>query len=157
MTEDFCRTLGLQYRNDSMNDDESFARVRVRKQLLPLLKDFNPKIVETLANAANLLRHDADELNAQASRFLNENNFLITAQQCRMQSSALRRRILRLWLAEVRGTLRQIETKHLQAVETLVTNPKGGRTIELPGGGIIKRQSGKLIYTRTVEKSGHDI
>ncbi len=157
MTEDFCREIGLQYRNDSMNDDESFARVRVRKHLLPALKDFNPKIVETLANTANLLREDADELNAQAERFLKENNFSITAQDCKLQTSALRRRILRLWLALVRGGLRRIETKHLEAVETLITNPEGGRTIELPGGGIIKRQSGKLIYTRTVEKSSYHI
>jgi tRNA(Ile)-lysidine synthase len=157
MTQDYCAKLGLGYQHDSMNDDENFARVRVRKQLMPLLKTFNPKIVEILANTASLLREDADELNVQARRFLNENNFSLLANNCQLLTVALRRRILRLWLKHFRGDLRQIGTKHLRAIETLILNEKGGRTIELPGGGAIKRQAGKLIFIRQVEKTRFDI
>ena len=55
-TENFCRESEAEYRYDTMNEDMAFKRVRIRKILLPLLLDFNPKIIETLANTANLLR-----------------------------------------------------------------------------------------------------
>src|SRR5690348_13102619 len=66
-TEAYCRELSVEYRQDTMNEDESFTRVRIRKILLPLLKDFNPKIVERLAETAALLREEIpDEPDATA-------------------------------------------------------------------------------------------
>ena len=43
-TEDYCRLRDIEYVYDSMNEDLSFARVRVRKLLLPMLAEFNPNI-----------------------------------------------------------------------------------------------------------------
>src|SRR4029077_11205558 len=57
-TEAFCHELGVNYRSDTMNEDETFTRVRVRKILIPLLQDFNPKIVDRLAETARLLRQE---------------------------------------------------------------------------------------------------
>ena len=37
-TEQFCGERKIQFRQDEMNEDESFARVRVRRQLLPRMK-----------------------------------------------------------------------------------------------------------------------
>ena len=58
-TENFCRESGVEFRYDTMNEDMSFKRVRVRKMLLPMLKEFNPKIVETLAQTAELMAGQA--------------------------------------------------------------------------------------------------
>src|SRR5258706_1262936 len=55
-TEGFCHDLGVECCHDAMNDDTAFRRVRIRKVLLPLLEDFNPKIVDTLAQTAELMR-----------------------------------------------------------------------------------------------------
>jgi tRNA(Ile)-lysidine synthase len=55
-TENFCRLNKIEFRYDAMNEDLKFNRVRIRKVLLPLLRDFNPKIVVTLAKTAELLR-----------------------------------------------------------------------------------------------------
>lgn len=56
-TENFCREVGVKYRQDRMNDDDAFTRVRVRKAIIPALRAMNPRIVETLARTAALLRH----------------------------------------------------------------------------------------------------
>ncbi|HEY0084166.1 MAG TPA: tRNA lysidine(34) synthetase TilS, partial [Pyrinomonadaceae bacterium] len=61
-TVEYCAARGVSVRSDAMNDDERFARVRVRRQLLPLLETFNPRAVETLARTARLLRAEADAL-----------------------------------------------------------------------------------------------
>ncbi len=69
-TEDYCRQRGIDFRRDEMNDDETFARVRVRKQLLPLMKSFNNRVVEALSRTAALLNEDAVALADEAVRVL---------------------------------------------------------------------------------------
>jgi tRNA(Ile)-lysidine synthase len=69
-TEDYCRLQQIDFRVDEMNHDEAFARVRVRKQLLPLMKSFNRRVVEALSRTAMLLSEDAVALSAEAARLL---------------------------------------------------------------------------------------
>jgi copper oxidase (laccase) domain-containing protein len=54
----YCRERGVEFRADEMNEDERFARVRVRRQLVPLLETFNPRAVEALARAAGARPQD---------------------------------------------------------------------------------------------------
>ena len=137
-----------------MNEDETFARVRVRQQLLPLMETFNPRIVEAIARTGELLRDDSDALNAAAERLLElsiENGE--KANQLRIDllaasGAALRRRTLRLWLAGCRGDLRRLELVHIRAVESLVTENRGARAIELPGGSTVTRKRELLRFNR---------
>lgn len=156
MTENYCKEVGIAFRCDTMNDDERFARVRIRKQLLPLLKTFNPKIVETLANTALLLNEDSEQLNFQATQFLAQHDFSLLTAHCSLLTPALRRRVLRIWLEHQRGGLRKIEAVHLRAIESLILKNEGGRIIELPDGATVTRSKGKLIFTPKVEKSPSD-
>jgi tRNA(Ile)-lysidine synthase len=71
-TEGYCRARGVEFRADEMNEDERFARVRVRRSLLPLLETFNPRAAETLARAAWLLREESDALEGFAARLLED-------------------------------------------------------------------------------------
>ena len=52
-TEDYCRLRRIEFFSDEMNDDLSFARVKVRKQLLPLMQSFNNRIVEAISRTAS--------------------------------------------------------------------------------------------------------
>jgi tRNA(Ile)-lysidine synthase len=47
-----------KWREDASNQDLRFTRNRIRSQLLPLLSEFNPRIVETLARTAALAREE---------------------------------------------------------------------------------------------------
>src|SRR5215208_2057762 len=57
-TEEYCRLRRTAFLSDEMNDDQRFVRVKVRKQLLPLMESFNNKIVEALSRTAAQLRED---------------------------------------------------------------------------------------------------
>jgi tRNA(Ile)-lysidine synthase len=48
----------LAYAEDPSNLDPRFTRVRVRREILPLLEDLSPKIVEHLSALADMLRRD---------------------------------------------------------------------------------------------------
>lgn len=156
--EDYCCEQKVEFRNDEMNQDESYARVKVRKQLLPLMQSFNSKIVEALSRTATLLREDAGVLSDEASRLLMLASSQ-TPQTLRKKGdkperlnvdilaaapAAVRRRALRHWISQGRGDLRRLEMVHLMAVDRLIEGNRGGRIAELPDGGKVVRRKGWL-------------
>jgi len=166
-TERYCLERGISPRVDAMNADERFARVRVRRSLLPLMQTFNGRIVEALARSAQLLREDSAALELAAGELLFEAcekedesaaTHTTAAPRLRLEvlrraPVALRRRALRQWLARGRGDLRRLEMAHLLAVESLLEGERGGRRVELPGGAIVRRKRGRLYFDlKRVEK-----
>jgi hypothetical protein len=59
---------------------------------------------------------------------------------------ALRRRALRQWISKARGSARRLEMVHLLAVERLLEGNSGGRTVELPNGGRVRRIRNRLEF-----------
>lgn len=146
-TENFCRSQNIEYRYDTMNEDLNFKRVRIRKILLPALKEFNPKIVETLANTAFLLQADFEELNKFFEGHLRnfEQEYLLLKELQNIESTTLRRG-LRYWLTAQRGDLRNLETIHFEAIEKLIFSRKSGKIVELPNSQIVIKKDGKLLF-----------
>jgi tRNA(Ile)-lysidine synthase len=158
-TEDYCRLRGVEFRSDEMNQDEKFSRVRVRRQLLPMMETFNPKLVEGLARTAELLREDSIALDRGATTLLELSlehdkvslkgesaRALLRVDLLAAAPPALRRRALRLWIGRCRGDLKRIERVHIVALENLLLGDRGGRVVELPGGGRVSRKRGRLQY-----------
>lgn len=148
-TENYCHDSEIEYRYDSMNEDLAFRRVRIRRVLLPLLQDFNPKIVERLAATAALLRDEHEELERLANQQFGEaDKEELKIEDLKNLTAAMRRRILRAWLAARRGDLRRLDLKHLEAVERLIFSPKSGRRAELPGGEMVVKSGGMLVLKK---------
>jgi tRNA(Ile)-lysidine synthase len=166
----YCRERGVEFRADEMNEDERFARVRVRRRLLPLLETFNPRAVEALARTAELLGEDASALEAQAARLLEEATPEPEGEEASVEGRArplrvealasapraVRRRALRQWIARGRGDLRRVELVHVLAVEKLLEGARGGRVAELPGGCRIERRRGRLCFRDGAEEGARN-
>jgi tRNA(Ile)-lysidine synthase len=155
-TENFCRESGVEFRYDTMNEDMSFKRVRVRKMLIPMLKEFNPKIIETLAQTAELMRERSVELDKSvqpavaggqdpAERAANAPEELSVKDLTALEPAALHQ-TLRSWLKTCRGSLRSIGLKHIEAIEELIHSKKSGRTAELPDFGMVRKHNGRLRF-----------
>jgi tRNA(Ile)-lysidine synthase len=68
-TEAACAALGLEPWSDPQNADPSFQRVRLRREVLPLLEDvLQGGVAQSLARTAALVREDLDALDAMAAR-----------------------------------------------------------------------------------------
>lgn len=141
-----CDQYQLEFRHDSSNDSTFFTRNRIRQELLPLLKSFNPRVAQTLARLANLLADDEGFLLSTTAEALAETRQGkgLSIKRLMMLHVAIRRRLLRMWIKEVRGGLQRIEAVHLAAIERLIVAGKSGRIIELPGGWQVRRKSGVL-------------
>jgi len=159
-TEDYCRLRRTKFLSDEMNDDLSFARVKVRKQLLPMMQSFNNRIVEAISRTAMQLREDGAVLVTDSDALLqraavsNEENDgegetkapALDVKVLAGAPPALRRRALRQWLSNARGGTRRLEMVHLLAVEKLLEGNAGGRMAELPSGGRVRRQRNRLEF-----------
>jgi tRNA(Ile)-lysidine synthase len=154
-TENFCRGQAIDFRVDPMNADEAFARVRVRRQLLPLMKSFNNRVVEALGRTAALLTEDAAALSVDVRLLLEAatehgetGSATLNVRVMLQAPAAVRRRALREWIQRERGNLNRVEMIHLLAVEKLLTGTRGGRVAELPGETCVLRSRGRLELSR---------
>lgn len=140
-TQGSCAELGLPVWHDPHNESPEIIRSRVRHELLPLAQEILGGHVDSnLARSARLLREDADELDAQAVRILEQARGRIDRAavgvppglQVSVLESApapLRRRVIRQWLAETAGPL---TSRHLDMVDALVTDWHGQGPVAVP-------------------------
>ena len=156
-TEEYCRQRQIDFLHDEMNDDERFARVKIRKQLLPLMRQVNKKVVEALSRTASLLKDDGAVLVNDADLLLTramegapvnpETNLpALRVDVLADAPPAVRRRALRKWISNGRGSSKRLEMVHLTAVDGLLKGNKGGRVVELPNGFRIRRKKGWLEF-----------
>jgi tRNA(Ile)-lysidine synthase len=134
-TLEYCAARGVRVRADAMNDDERFARVRVRRQLLPLLETFNPRAVETLARTAAMLGAEADALERLGGELLTEARRAarLKAESKRAGEVAARGRGRRRRAADEKDAFEDV--RDALAVEKAAFENEGGAVVA--GGAII--------------------
>jgi tRNA(Ile)-lysidine synthase len=145
-TEKACSELGLNTWNDPHNQNSEFTRVRVRKNVLPVMEEnLGPGISAALARSASLFRDDADALDEIAER---ESQGLNLAElDCSYLASlprAIRSRVLRKAIYAAGAPTGAISAEHLADIEALVTDWHGQGESSLPGGVKVSRISGRL-------------
>jgi tRNA(Ile)-lysidine synthase len=146
-TEQACAELGLEPWQDPHNTDRRYTRVRVRETVLPTLEtELGPGVAEALARTAELLRDDTDLLDRLAADAYRTAEGLggtdtLDCAALESQPPALRRRILRLWL--LAHGIGDLSLRHISAVETLVIDWHGQKSIEVPGA-TVTRNAGRL-------------
>ncbi len=68
--EAFLRERGQGWRDDASNKDVTLTRNRVRHELMPMLRRFNPAVDDMLANVAELAREDFAFWDGETARML---------------------------------------------------------------------------------------
>ncbi len=148
-----CEHYGVAFRTDSSNLSTDFTRNRVRHELLPTLRTYNPRFDEALLRIGERIAEDDDYLNHAATELLTASQILpedssLDLKPLLLAHPALRRRMLRWWLREVRGDLRRIDAAHLIALDSLAMKSENERYVEIPGGWQIRRRRGRLLAVR---------
>jgi len=152
-TEQFCEDSGLVAWNDPQNDDRRFARVRVRRTVLPVMEQgIGPGIVEALARTAEALREDSDALDHFAEEIAEdlaeivEAGIALPVSALAANPAALRQRLIRLAVqSEFHVSLSRTQTLE---VARLVTDWHGQGPLDLPGVSV-ERREGLIVFTAT--------
>ena len=149
-TFEFCQKFDLPIWFDVANENNKYARNRIRGSLIPYLKDnFNPQVENSLVQTAELLRADAEYLETLATELLNkvkhptENR--LNRQELQNTSLALQRRIIRQFLPQI--IQQQPNFAQIEAVCHLISAPNKSRTSSLPNNAIAEVSGIWIIFS----------
>jgi tRNA(Ile)-lysidine synthase len=150
VTAGACAALDLAPWADPHNADRRFARVRVRLDALPALEAaLGPGVAEALARTADQLRDDAEVLEKIASSRRTADPDLMSAAALAELPGAVRSRVLRSAALAAGCPATALTSAHVTRIEELVTDWRGQRWIDLPGGVRATRRSGQVHFELT--------
>jgi tRNA(Ile)-lysidine synthase len=158
-----CLALGLEPWDDPQNCDPAFTRARIRRDLMPALQDaLGPGVAEALARTADLLRADADVLDAIAAaeaEKLGERDEAAgqagwPADDLAALPAAIRHRVLRRAALAAGCPAGALSQRHVASLDELITGWHGQRWADLPGGIRCRRRYGRLLFTRAGASAG---
>ncbi len=144
--EEYLKARAIPHVEDSSNGSDAFRRNRLRHQVLPVLREMNPRFAQAAGRTAALLREDEACLSALASDFLRkyrEGNSL-PIQPLLEQHRAVSSRVLRMLAA---GSL---EREHVETALDFCQNEGLGH-LDLPGLSL-RREQGSLYWGREKNK-----
>ncbi|MHB8105754.1 MAG: tRNA lysidine(34) synthetase TilS [Dehalococcoidales bacterium] len=138
-TVDYCRTHNLKPRLDASNLSTEPVRNKIRLQLLPLLRKYNPQITQALLRLSHTTADDLDFIEVEARRFkesilkIERNSVIIKKKDLLALHPALQRQILRFSIESLLGSLKDIEAGHIEDIIDALEKP-AGKVIGLPFG-----------------------
>ena len=147
-TYEYCLDNQLHPRHDSSNDLESFTRNRIRKQLIPLLKEFNINIEQSLIRLASNAAEANDFIQTSAQEIINryvfydEETIVINNDVIELHP-AMRSSLIMQALEKLNYGLKNIKQTHVREIINLM-EVGSGKLINLPNG-IEARSCNKTI------------
>ncbi len=157
--EEFCNLNNLKPFTDSSNLERNYKRNKLRLDLIPYLeKQYNPRIIEALANLGDLAAQDRRLLQALA-RLYYKRYAHFDGPFTRLDRTAvidlppaLKGRVIFKALAKhiAPGQLNRL---HIRRLEGFLANSKEGSRLSLPGG-MEAKLSGPFLILSPVKQKG---
>ena len=155
--EALARTAGLPWRVDASNRDPRFSRTRIRHDVLPLLRQLNPRVVASIARAAATCGAEAEVVEvwagAQVDRLVQ--GHLLNLTDLATVPAALHGHVVRAWLVR-EGMRHGLSASHVSLVLRLVRGRRVSGSIALPGRWHVQRRYDTLVVSRAASKAESD-
>ena len=154
--EAYLAEHGLTHVEDCTNADESYARNRIRRQVVPVLRQLNPRLTESAAETMGYLRSDNDYLNAQAAAACAharwaEDDLVIEARYIAQLPAAIAPRAARRMLEMMGDGNTDCSAAHLKAIVDLAAGEDPSAVAFLPHGRLVQRVYKDLLFTTQSE------
>ncbi|PSN18966.1 tRNA lysidine(34) synthetase TilS [filamentous cyanobacterium CCP5] len=142
-TAEFCQAFELPVWEDATNGDRTYARNRIRLDLMPYLAaHFNPRVETALAQTAELLTAEVDYLEQEAASLYSEavewleTGVRIQRRQLASAHLAIQRRVLRRVL--LAAIAEEVSFDHVEKLVALLSAPNRSQSDPFPGGAIAR-------------------
>ena len=138
-TEACCSRLQAAPCLDTSNLSFSFLRNRIRHELIPLLKDYNPGISGSLLRISRIAGDNLSFLEEAAAAAWKETvsreggTLVFAREPFRKLAPAVQRELIRKGFETLLGTLKDIEARHIEEIMDALGKP-AGRRLNLPEG-----------------------
>lgn len=136
--EEYCRINGISPRIDKTNLEPIYGRNKIRLELIPYIKNtFNPNIMSTLYRFSDIAVLENDYMDKEAEKSFfevaesYENSIKYNINKLDNLHPALQRRVIRIGLEKLLGSLKGIEYKHIEEILRIL-HEKTGAAVMLP-------------------------
>lgn len=148
---DYADRHGIEFREDATNADLSFARNRLRHDILPRLEGINPDAVGRLAGFAEQAAEDAAYFRRETEAWLAKNMILVgtsvvlsVSELCKLEP-VFRRRVI--YRALQSSTAPAVAALHIRKIDEVLMAADGiGKSLDLPGGRSVRRERLTLVF-----------
>ena len=153
-TEQYCRDRRIVPRIDVSNESTTFARNRLRLNVMPELEAINPRVAEaitrlsdTAAEELAALKEVVDELWEHVLDVSDPETSSVTLDRKLLQITrpALRRSLLRRAFVEAAGTATDLLRSHITEMDRL-SESGAGRSLDLPHGIRFETRSHTVMF-----------
>ncbi|MBN1572445.1 MAG: tRNA lysidine(34) synthetase TilS [Deltaproteobacteria bacterium] len=152
--EEFLDEIGVDYVTDSSNLENKYLRNIIRNEIIPILREVNPNVEESLAETAaeyrRLFETVREEVNAFMEKNLEGNSLPVDALNSLpegLKGEAVKELIFRN--AEDMEKPLRLTRRHIEAVLGIVRGiSRGERAVDLPGGLTAVRSYGRLSVVK---------
>lgn len=149
--ETYLTARNQPWLTDATNFDLSFTRNRMRHRVIPqLAADFNINLVETLSRTVKILEGEDAMLQEEASDWISrharakDHSVVLDCRALNAAPPGLVRRVIRAALRKAGHSLHDVSFEHVEAIRGLVSGPKSGKLVQIPGGVIAVREFTEL-------------
>ncbi len=153
----YLRSVGLEYATDPSNARPVYTRNRIRTDVLPVLREFNPRIVETLAAEASLLRDEDEAIEAYLTQMmkgmseLEEGIIAIKRTVFNALPPAFRRRMFRLAAGLIGADSPALSRVQVDEALGFIAGSQTGRAMRLPQGLRVEREYERFNLSKARE------
>ena len=150
----YCEEWDIPYREDPANQDTRFTRNRIRHQLLPSLREYNPRISEALVRLAQTASQETGYLEEQAAHawtlLAYPETDKVTLNRASLVSlpAAMQVRLLRKSYETLVGSRRRLQASHIDAMMALLQEGSQSEAV-LPLGLRASSSHEKLTISRS--------
>ncbi len=155
----YAEARALRYVTDSSNLQAKYLRNRIRLELVPALRAYQPRLIEHLGRLASVLREENDYLEASAEAWAEgetqrnpDGDILVPISAFLRCPEPIRRRVTRRLLIQVKKTHRRIGYSHIESVEALARGDRPQGALDLPDGIRVKKVYDRLVFTGRPQK-----
>ena len=149
--EKYLDERGIEYRVDSTNAEPIYFRNVIRRDIIPFLEKYNPRIKRALCSLAEHLREDFEFINEAKStvgHFAHsaEGSLEIKLKDLIVQPKALQKEIVRDILERSGGEVKRLNFRHWKEMEQFIKHKRKGNSIDLPGDIRVTRTTSSLVF-----------
>ncbi|MCS7197895.1 MAG: tRNA lysidine(34) synthetase TilS [Candidatus Bipolaricaulota bacterium] len=150
--EAYAKTHKLRWREDPTNYDTRILRNKIRHELIPILKEYNPNLLEALGRTARLLGQAAQHLEREADQAFREllikknaHELMLDLKKFFRLSEYLQALVLRRAVFALQPQC-ELGADHIETVLSWASR-RGAGELSLPAGVRVLRRHDQIVIT----------
>ena len=159
---EYCRTNGLDWREDDSNQSLDYARNRIRQHVTPRLEEIQPDFRERITDTLALLEDEDEILESvtdeawHAAVKSEDGQTTLSAFEISALPKAVARLVMRRWLSNHGGQLR-LSHRLLDSLVDLCQDQNGSSSISLADDLQVERQYDRLLLVAMGSNAGSTV